>query len=764
MLKKFLSSDDASRAGLGNAIGAGDAARDARNWPKAREFYRAALDIDGSLAPIWVQYGHALKEMKQLSEAEAAYRQSLSIDDQTADTFLQLGHLHKIMGRLREAEQDYARALERDPALRDARAELSRLGWSAARLRRLAGDKPSAAIAAADAQRTRIALELSDLVDFLQSARYPTGIQRVQLALAEGFAETFDEDQVEFVYFDHGRYAWVGVERSQFLDIVDLVQNGARSDQQRLAIAERIKSEILVKEDFAFAPGCVLVNPGTSWGYFNQFLAIRNAKRHSSIKYAPLVHDCIPLIYQEFCNPALVHDYINWFSGVLAHADLILTNSENTRADVQRFASDLAVQPKAIAAVQLNGRFGAASGTDADLGRASRDILAEHSLDLEDFVLFVSTIEPRKNHAMALSAWSKMLKSRPDRKVPRLVCVGNSGWMNDDFHQRLARDVVLRARVVVLNNVPENVLTLLYRRCLFTLFPSLYEGWGLPISEAIAHGKAPLVSNIASHPEAGGDLAVYFDVNSEADFLVKLERLIDDPEYRRGLERKIAAAGPLQPWSEISRQIFSIVETLEAPPLEGAPAGTNACNSPPPLACGNYYTFARNGAARLTDILHSADVFRDGMNWHAPEYWGCWIKGRSADLAFSLAGAPGDDFLIYLHWTGSPNIDNEATISLPASVWSTRVDIRSGQDRWDCIPVAFKPESKREMRIKIAAAHLDDFSRVGDGHDRRLSSVGVKGLYVAAASDALQRLALSDAMLRGDVENLARRFPRTAVL
>jgi hypothetical protein len=186
--------------------------------------------------------------------------------------------------------------------------------------------------------------------------------------------------------------------------------------------------------------------------------------------------------------------------------------------------------------------------------------------------------------------------------------------------------------------------------------------------------------------------------------------------------------------------------------------------SPAPLTCGVYYSFARNTASRLRDILHSADAFREGYGWHSPEHFGCWINGRSGDLAFSLDGAHGKDFIIYLHWTGSSNIDNETVISLPGSSWSKDVKIARGQERWEAIPISFAPSSGRHVRIRISSANVDDFARVTDGRDDRLSSVGVKGLYVAAASDTAQRLAISEAILLGDFEHLARRFANTAAL
>lgn len=748
-----------AKAKLGKAIESADRARDARNWPSAVELYRAALELDKTLAPIWVQYGHSLKEAKKLDEAELAYQQALSLEPEVGDTHLQLGHLRKIMGRTRDAENDYIRALELDHNSRDARLELSRMGWSAARLRALLGKT-----AAPESTTTFIALELSDLVDFLQSARYPTGIQRVQMELARAFAESFGEDQVEFVYFDHGRYAWVSIDRHHIWDIVDLVENADRSNDARSSIAHRIKNETLDGPDYVFPTGCALVNPGTSWGYWNYFLAIRDAKKNHAIQYIPLVHDCIPLLFQEYCNPILVHDFINWLTGILTHGDLILTNSENTKSDFKNAAVELGFDQRACATIHLNGQAAETRAADATEDYGALDVMREHNLDVEDFVLFVSTIEPRKNHAIALSAWSRLLKSKRHQKIPRLICVGNTGWMNDEFYQRLSRDKALNERVVVLTNVSEHVLTLLYKRCLFTLFPSLYEGWGLPISEAIAHGKVPLVSNVSSHPEAGGDLSVYFDVNSETDFQAKLEQLIYDAAYRSELEQKIAAATPLRPWREIAGQVFTLINTLGAEQQDGPSRAAALFRTPPNLACGVYYSFARNSANQLIDVKHSGDVFRDGMSWHAPEYWGCWIKGKTADIAFSLAGVEGDKFLIYLHWIGSSNIDNTTVLSLPGSSWFKEVQINQEKVRWDLIPVAFGATSRREVRIRIASAYIDDFGMITGGRDTRVSSVGVKGIYVAAASDPLQRLAISEAIVQGDFEPLGRRFPQLAVL
>src|SRR5262249_15185448 len=133
----------------------------------------------------------------------------------------------------------------------------------------------------------------------------------------------------------------------------------------------------------------------------------------------------------------------------IGHADLVLTNSENTRKDVIDAAGRLGATLPTTAIIRLNGEYKDHVGyADSEFGRAAQAALSARNLDIDDFILFVSTIEPRKNHMLALNAWSRMLKTRPVGTVPRLVCVGSSGWMNEGVHQRLERDRALRERVV----------------------------------------------------------------------------------------------------------------------------------------------------------------------------------------------------------------------------------------------------------------------------------------------------------------------------
>ncbi len=155
-------------------------------------------------------------------------------------------------------------------------------------------------------------------------------------------------------------------------------------------------------------------------------------------------------------------------------------------------------------------------------------------------MLFVSTIESRKNHLGGRSSvWLKLIKKRGLKNVPKLVCVGNPGWLNDAAYAKLNASDLLREHVLMLSKISDAALAVLYENSVCTLYPSSYEGWGLPVTEALCYGKVPVISNISSLPEAGGPFAEYFDVEVEKDLMDAVERVVYDEKFRARREQKI---------------------------------------------------------------------------------------------------------------------------------------------------------------------------------------------------------------------------------
>ena len=173
------------------------------------------------------------------------------------------------------------------------------------------------------------------------------------------------------------------------------------------------------------------------------------------------------------------------------------------------------------------------------------------------FILCVGTLEIRKNGLGLLKAWQHLIHRLGDR-VPQLVFAGKRGWLTEKFDSLLACDVALANKVTILETPTDSDLVALYQRCLFTVYPSLAEGWGLPIGEAAWFGKYCVTSTTTSMPEVCGDLADSVDPNNHEQIAAVIERAIDDDAYLVSKEEAISKAH-LRTWSDVAEKLYNVV-------------------------------------------------------------------------------------------------------------------------------------------------------------------------------------------------------------
>ena len=374
--------------------------------------------------------------------------------------------------------------------------------------------------------------DVSDLVQYFEDNRLPTGIQRVQIEIITSIlASAPREYSTSVACFTTNTNSWVPLDAGLFSDICKLALIGGDLEERAWQRAlKKLKIDIANARPLIFPDGAFLINLGTSWWLPNYFLKVRLAKAQYGVKYVPFVHDCIPIVTPEHCVDGLVQQFKAWILGAFEHADFLLANSRATAADVIRIAEYLGKKVAAPSVIPLNASFNAGRETlsTSRMPAHSSETFIKYDLEPKGYVLFVATVELRKNHLLAFSAWINLVKKYGVRRVPKLVCVGKVGWLNEPVYAKLAASGLLREKVVMLSDVADPILVQLYYNCLFTIFPSAYEGWGLPVTEALGFGKVPLVSRVASLPEAGENFAEYFRLESEAELIEKLERLIFD--------------------------------------------------------------------------------------------------------------------------------------------------------------------------------------------------------------------------------------------
>lgn len=154
-----------------------------------------------------------------------------------------------------------------------------------------------------------------------------------------------------------------------------------------------------------------------------------------------------------------------------------------------------------------------------------------------DYFLFVGTLQPRKNIVRLIEAYSQLRKKKKIPEDVQLVIVGKKGWLFEDIITAPEKYGVTD-EVKFLEFVSDEDLPLLYKNAIAFVLPSLYEGFGLPVLEAMNYGCPVITSNVSSLPEAGGDAAIYVNPESVEDIASKMEKVAGDRQLRREMIEK----------------------------------------------------------------------------------------------------------------------------------------------------------------------------------------------------------------------------------
>lgn len=584
--------------------------------------------------------------------------------------------------------------------------------------------------------------DVSDVINYFRSARLPTGIQRVQIEVVEHAVRDGSFDFSIACFTKETNY-WIEIPRELFVRLCTLsVGDDAEGDWD--AILESLESAIVAGKPFEFVRGSILFNLGSSWWLQNYFLGVRYAKAKFGILYVPFIHDLIPMAMPELCVAELRNNFEEWIDSVFHHADYFLVNSRNTEADLT-IAARRADAERETAVITLDADFRTAPSVSADNDIDFEAALKQWDIERGRFALFVSTIEPRKNHALVFTAWLKLLRRHGAKNCPKLVCVGQRGWLNSEAHARLAASEELRSKIVILSDVSDAALGKLYETCICTLYPSLYEGWGLPVTESLCFGKVPIISHVASLPEAGGAFAEYFDVSSERALLESLERVVFDEDYRLARERKIADEFRPRSWQEIGAQIVSQLRRWSEAHAKPGPRDGNAHAA---IAnTGAFHSLAGEIQNARGEDAKRGEIFRAGRHWWWAEPWGCWIREKGpASLSFCVENASNTQLFVYLGLKGVQGLDGTGIIHT-SDGQRIAVALRSEEDKIVTIALAPSAEQKRQVMLTFTCDVVADFRPGTKGIDFRICGLGVKWFYVCRADDVEARMSFVNTIL-----------------
>ena len=302
-----------------------------------------------------------------------------------------------------------------------------------------------------------------------------------------------------------------------------------------------------------FSPGDVLISIGLDWdnSFSKHFFALRKS---TGVRIVTCCYDLIPVLYPQYCVGDVARKFMSYFLDLADGSDLILCISKQSEKDLNDMLHRTGGARPPTHVFPL--------GDNVPLATTEELSPAVKAICQEPFILFVSTIERRKNHEVLYRAYHLLCSQEKRANLPKLVFVGMQGWGVGELMKDIELDPLTHGLIVRLNHVSDTELRALYEAAQFCVYPSLYEGWGLPVGEALSLGKAIICSNRGSLPEVGGEAVRYVNPWDPQAWADEIYRMATDSDYRSSLEAKVRNEYQPRTWSDAAASVKNAIDSL----------------------------------------------------------------------------------------------------------------------------------------------------------------------------------------------------------
>lgn len=269
------------------------------------------------------------------------------------------------------------------------------------------------------------------------------------------------------------------------------------------------------------------------------------APRFSIVKTAISIMDLSYIHFPQLFKKDDLYQLINWTRYSAKNAKLIFTISKSSKDDIIK---EYKVDSKKVLVTYPGIKKISNMDTISSLKK-------KFGINKE-FILFVGTLQPRKNISRLIEAFSRI----KDKEI-ELAIVGKKGWLYEEILNAPDKFNV-SDRVKFLDFITNEDLPLLYKNAKCFVLPSLYEGFGLPVLEAMQYGCPVVTSNISSLPEAGGNAALYVNPEDVDDITKKINRVLEDKELRKEMVKKGYDQVKKFSWEKTARETLKALEEL----------------------------------------------------------------------------------------------------------------------------------------------------------------------------------------------------------
>jgi glycosyltransferase involved in cell wall biosynthesis len=270
------------------------------------------------------------------------------------------------------------------------------------------------------------------------------------------------------------------------------------------------------------------------------FTPAHYAPRFCPVPLIVTIHDLSYFYYRDEFLKEDLYKLKNWTKYSLDKAVKVIAVSKTTKKDIMKFYS---VPDEKIEVIY--------NGYEKRTQNNNIKIKIE-----KPYLLYVGTLQPRKNITTLIKAYSLLKKDSPEFK---LVIVGRKGWLYEEIFE-LVKELRLENEVIFAGYVPDEELAGYYKNAFSFVMPSLYEGFGIPVLEAMSYG-CPVISSFSSSlPEIGGEAALYFDPKNEKNLLEKIKELKENSSLRNELVKKGKERVKLFSWCTAAEKTLSVIK------------------------------------------------------------------------------------------------------------------------------------------------------------------------------------------------------------
>jgi alpha-1,2-rhamnosyltransferase len=294
-----------------------------------------------------------------------------------------------------------------------------------------------------------------------------------------------------------------------------------------------IKRDIKIGDNIIINKGDILILLDSSW-HMNIWSSLDSFKSDGGVVTA-IIYDIIPITHSQFCDITLTKIFRKWFLTSIDYVDNYITISNTIKEDLITYLKDerYDIKDKKFDYFLLGGDFAYNNKNSYKLQDGLIKIFKE-----KPTYIIVSTIEPRKNHKYLIDTFEILWDKGID---VNLAIIGRVGWRVNELMQMIYSHKEFNSRLFILSDINDQELLYAYKNAKMLLFPSIVEGFGLPIVESLTNGLPVLASNTPIHREVGGDRIGYFDLddpNSLVEQIIDIEKngipkeLLVDSDYR----------------------------------------------------------------------------------------------------------------------------------------------------------------------------------------------------------------------------------------